>query len=315
VRLLVVGAGAIGSLFGAKLLRAGNHVTLVAKGAHGEAMQRDGLRIEGETEGLFHPVVEPSIPRGTRTDAVLLCVKTFDLVEASEMVGRAVDGPVPTLALQNGLGIEALVTRALQAGGWDHPESWVLRAVNSVPARWIAPGRVRQTGTGEVLLPEPASRGAAAHSELFGGVLEQAGICVRFVPSIDREVWRKAILNAAINPLTAAHGLTNGELLNEPWAEEARILLREAQEAAHLAGFDFGNAELDDDLRRVLQATAANHSSMAQDLELGRPTEIDAISGALVRVALAHGTRLPSTEHMIALIRQKVGRAAASAAP
>jgi 2-dehydropantoate 2-reductase len=314
VRLLVVGAGAIGSLFGAKLLEAGQEVTLVARGAHGDALRKEGLRIEGETVRVYHPSVVGEIPPATQTDGILLCVKTFDLLLASEMIGRAVVRPVPTLALQNGLNIEPIVTEALRIGGWEHPESWVVRAVNSVPSRWVAPGRVQQTGTGEVLLPAPSRSGAAAHSELFRSALEGAGIPVRLVDSIDREVWRKVLLNAAINPLTAAHGLTNGELLNEPWAAEARRLLREAQLAAHFAGYDFVDAEVDADLQRVLRATAANHSSMAQDLELGRPTEIDAISGAIVRTALAHRTRLPATEQMISLILQKTGKSAASSA-
>jgi 2-dehydropantoate 2-reductase len=305
VRLLVVGAGAIGSLFGAKLIESGQEVTLVAKGAHGEALQKEGLRIEGNPTGLYHPSVVRTIPTGSRAEGIFLCVKTFDVPSASEMIGRTIKEPTPILALQNGLNVESMVIEALRRGGWVHPENWVVRAVNSVPSRWVAPGRVEQTGTGEVLLPAPSRSGPAMHSDLFRSALERAGIPVRFVESIAREVWRKALLNAAINPLTAAHGLTNGELLNEPWAGQARTLLREAQLAAHLAGYDFDDSELDQDLQRVLRATAANHSSMAQDLELGRPTEIDAISGALLRTARAHGARLPATEEMIALIRKK----------
>ncbi|MFZ1022534.1 MAG: 2-dehydropantoate 2-reductase [Thermoplasmata archaeon] len=309
MRLLVVGAGAIGSLFGAKLLVSGQDVTFVARGAHGEAMRQGGLRIEGDGEEVSHPRVVVAIPPGTRTDGILLCVKTFDLATASEMIGRALVGPVPILALQNGLNIDPVVIQALRGSGWDQAENWVVRAVNSVPSMWVAPGRVRQTGTGEVLLPAPSHGGAAAHSDLFRSALEGAGISVRLVDSIDREVWRKAVLNAAINPLTAAHGLANVELLNGRWKVEAQTLLREAQLAAHLAGFDFEDTELDADLRRVLQATAANRSSMVQDLERGRLTEIDAISGAIVRIALAHGTRLPATERMISLVRQKTGGA------
>jgi 2-dehydropantoate 2-reductase len=305
VRLLVVGAGAIGSLLGARLLRSGQEVFLVARGAHAEAMRRDGLRIEGETQGLFRVNVLDSISPGTSADAVLLTVKTFDLAAAGEMIGRSLRMPIPVLALQNGLGVEAVLIGALQAGGWEHPERWVVRAVNSVPSMRVAPGHLRHSGKGEILLPDPSTGGSAVHSVLFQSLLEGAGIRVRVVPSIEREVWRKALVNAAINPVTAAHGLANGELLQEPWSGEARTLMREAQLASHLAGFDFTDAEADQDLRHVLKATAANHSSMVQDLELGRPTEIDAISGAIVRTALAYGTKLPATERMIDLIHRK----------
>jgi 2-dehydropantoate 2-reductase len=304
VRLLVVGAGAVGGVLGARLLRAGQEVTLVARGSHAEAMRRQGLKIEGETVGTFWPNVVSSIPSSPTPDAIFVTVKTFDLAAAGTMLGQQVAPPVPVLALQNGLEIEVTLVSALRAAGWTQPEHWVVRGVNSVPSMRIGPGELRHAGKGEILLPNPSRGGAAIHSSLFQKVLEEAGIPVRLVESIDREEWRKALLNAAINPVTAVHRVPNGELLKEPESSEARGLLREAQRAAHLAGFDFTDAEADEDLLRVLHATATNRSSMVQDLELGRPTEIDAISGAILRTAEAHGVKLPATERMVGLIRQ-----------
>ncbi len=305
MRLLVVGAGAIGSLLGAALLRSGQEVQFVARGRQAEAIRQDGLRIEGKTEASLRPFVMTTISPGTGADAVLLTVKTFDLATASKMIGRGIAVPVPILAVQNGLGIEPIVADALRTNGWKTPELWLVRAVNSIPAALVAPGRVRHAGRGEILLPDPSGGGGSVHSTLFHRLLDGAGISVRLVDSIEREVWRKALINAAINPVTAAHGLLNGELLREPWASEARTLLREAQHAAHFAGFDFGDSEVDQDLDRILRATASNRSSMVQDLALGRPTEIDAISGAILREALRHGVNLPATERMIALIHEK----------
>jgi 2-dehydropantoate 2-reductase len=177
----------------------------------------------------------------------------------------------------------------------------LVRAVNTIPASLLAPGVVRQPGRGELILADPAAAGPAALATgRFLAPLRAAGLPVRTVPELAPELWRKALVNAAINPVTALYRVENGRLLEAPYRAEAARLLREAQRASALAGFPFTDEEADRSLELVLRATAGNRSSMLQDVERGRPTEIDAISGAIVRTAASHGVDLPATRAVIA---------------
>ena len=304
MRVVVFGAGAIGSLLGAYLDRAGHSVLLVARPEHVAVIRESGLHLVGQFEGTFRVEAATEIPPGPTPDAVLLTVKTFDLATAAATVARGVRPGTPLLLPQNGLGIEERAARALRAGGWSEPESAMVRAVNSLPATWVRPGEIRVAGEGEILLPE--ARGPAARSiELMDHLLRGAGIRVRSVSDLRREVWRKAVLNAAVNPVTAVHDVVNGRLIDPPYQEEALHLLEEAARSARAAGVDLGDEEARADLDRVVRATAENRSSMLQDIDRGRPTEIDAISGEILRSGEAHGLDLPFTRKAIAEVRTR----------
>ncbi len=309
MKIVVYGAGAVGSLFGARLAQSGHAVTLVGRSEHARAVAATGLVVRNGTEDRVAIRATDELPRRSAADAALLTVKTFDLSTAAARLARALGRPLPTLLPQNGLGVEAVAAEGLSAGGWSDPSAWMVRAVNSVPATWVAPGVVRAAGTGEVLLPDPTGPSPAArHARLFEGLLTGAGFTVRIVREFEREVWRKALVNAAINPVTAVHGVPNGRLLREPERSEAIELLREALRAASANGMEFSETEAIRDFERVAKATAENRSSMLQDLERGRPTEIDAISGELVRRAAARGVDLPLTRAIIAEVRRRRDR-------
>ena len=310
MKIVLVGAGAVGSLFGAALFDAGHEVTLVGRPDHVAAIRSAGLRIEGPRARTVRLPATTDLGRA-RADAVLVTVKTFHLLATARAIGAEIAPAAPVLLLENGLGIEAVAEAGLRAGGWTAPAPWLVRAINSVPSTWIAPGVVRETGTGEVLLPTlDAPTPGRAHVPLFRDLLGSAGIPVRLVADFPREVWRKALVNAAINPVTALHGVPNGALAQDPLRAEALQLLREAQAAARAAGFAFPDGEAEADLDRVVRATAENRSSMLQDLDRGRPTEIDAISGELVRIAEAHGIDLPATRAVVAAVRARAATAA-----
>ncbi len=302
MRVLVVGAGAVGSLFGALLERAGHDVTLVARPAHVAAIRAYSLRVEGETTGVFPVHATEEIPDGEAPDLVLLTTKTFDLEATAEAVARRLSRPAPVLVPANGLGVEAMVERGLRRGGWPEPAAWVVRGVNSVPALLIAPGRVRHTGTGELLLADYAS---GRHAADLVEPLDGAGIPTRLAADREHEVWKKALVNAAINPLTADRGVTNGALARSPEREEALELLHEALSVAEAEGQRFDRAEAEAALWTVVERTASNRSSMLQDVERGRRTEIDSISGEILARGRARGLSLPATERLVERIRAR----------
>ena len=309
VSVVVLGAGAVGSLFGARLAAAGNRVLLVGRPAHVEAVRADGLVVEGLEPGRFRLEATATLPPGADAEIVLLTTKSFDLEAASEAVARAVR-PAPSVALGNGLGIESLALAGLQRGGWTAAETVLVRAIHTVPATLLGPGRVRASGTGEVVFGRPEAAGAAAQAtrvavELF----RRSGFSVRESPDLELELWRKAAVNAAVNPVTARRRVRNGALLEGPARSEAESLLAEAVAVASAVGVALTLDVARADLARVLTATAENRSSMLQDVERGRPTEIEAISGEILRRGEALGLALPATRRAVAEVLRLAGSA------
>ncbi len=311
MRVVVFGAGAIGSLFGASLAHGGHEVLLIGRPDHVAAVRAHGLRITGSLVDTVELPAATTVPADFAPDAVLLTSKTFDLAAAASLLAIEVPKPVPTLLPQNGLGVEDEVATALAAGGWTHTERWIVRAVNSVPATLLGPGEVRAAGTGELLLGRPASPNAVA-TRTLARLLRGREFKLRYVDDLPREIWRKAILNAAINPVTALHGVVNGRLREEPYHTESLALLQEAVTVARAEGVKFRDKEIRADLERVLTATAENRSSMLQDLDRGRRTEVQAISGEVLRRGLAHDLDLPATRRAVEAVRSFSGRPAAS---
>ena len=305
MRVLVFGAGAVGGFLGARLASAGHNVVVVARPATVAAIRAEGLRVVGRSELVTHPEASESIPPTLRFDVVLLTVKGPALADAGHAIARSLADPSLLVAWQNGLGVEAPLAAGLREGGWDQPLRWVVRAVNSYGLTLESPGVVRHAGDGEVLLPDAGPGARADGAKQAAELLRSAQLNVRQVASFERELWRKALVNAAINPVTADHGILNGRLLHDPWRGQAEALLREAQRAAALAGQEFSDAEADQELWRVVRATAGNRSSMLQDVERGRTTEIDLISGYLLEVARRAGVELPATQRAIDRIRTR----------
>jgi 2-dehydropantoate 2-reductase len=309
VRVVVFGAGAVGSRFASALSRSGLSVTIVGRADHVAAIAQHGLVVEGDAGPPARVAAVEALGAGTVADVVLLTVKSYDVESAGRAIATAMPEPVPVVALSNGLGIEAALARGLDAGGWTAPTAWILRGVHTVPARQIGPGVVRSTGTGEIVLgPNPS---LPDWPERLRVAFERAGLPARVAESIDREVWRKALVNAAINPVTADHGIPNGRLADEPWRGQALALLREALRAAAAEGYAFDAAEAERTVFSVARATSQNRSSMLEDLDHGRPTEVDAISGAIASVGRRHGLPMPATERAIERIRTREAERAA----
>ncbi|MGA7922965.1 MAG: 2-dehydropantoate 2-reductase [Thermoplasmata archaeon] len=301
MHVLVAGAGAIGGLLGARLQSVDHRVTLWTRGEQAEAIHRNGLRIVGSLELVSHPEVVTEIRRGASYDLILFTVKAYDVREAGAILAEHLP-PAPLLALQNGLGVEDQLRDTMGRGGWASAADWILRGINTLPAMRTQPGVIRQAGEGEIILRDPSER-SRADSRTFEKLFLSAHIPVRFTTDLTREIWRKALVNAAINPVTADHRLPNGALLRDPWRGQALALLNEARAVAAQEGMAFTSEEAEADLFRVVRATAENHSSMLQDVERGRRTEIEAISGEILRRGRLAGLSLPATERIVGRFR------------
>ena len=293
---MVFGAGAIGSWLGGLLAKAGNDVTLVARSEHAAVIAARGLTVSGKTELVARPKAVLRADEADVPDVVLLTVKAYDTKRAIPQMGPLVGARTAVVSLQNGLGnVEAL------ADAFD--ERQVFAGVTTHGVTFVEPGHVRHAGVGYFMVGSPYDQHERAQElvDLF----RAAGIAdAQRTPRVFGELWAKVVVNASINPLTAITGLPNGALLRVPALRE--LMQRTAEEAIDVAKAD--DAELpEDDLlaraRRVAELTATNKSSMLQDVERGKPTEIDAICGEIVARGAKHGIDTPVNLALRALVK------------
>lgn len=291
VRILVFGAGAIGSLLGGVLSR-DNHVTIVGKSSHVEAVNRNGLRITGHTNFVAHPTATTQVPSG-EFDIVAVTTKSYDTGAAIEAL-QALWGRSTFVTLQNGLGNAERI--ALHAAR-------VLAGTTSHGVTFLAPGEIHHAGRGEIAVG-PWKNTTMEDAHRFARTLALAGLEANAVVDASVELWSKVVVNAAINPLTAVLRVRNGALVeSEDLHALVSAIAREAVAAANVAGVRLSAQKLVDRALEVASKTADNRSSMLQDVERGRRTETDAITGELLRVANMAGLDVPFIRALDALVR------------
>jgi 2-dehydropantoate 2-reductase len=291
MKVVVFGAGSLGSLIGGLLARV-HDVTLVGREPHVRAIEADGLRISGAVAETPRPSAATDVP--ATADLALVTVKAYDTPAA--VGGLSACDAAAVLSLQNGLGNEERL-----ATGLDSP---VLAGTCTYGARLVEPGHVECTGVGDVVLG-PYEGGQSAVADEVGRGFDDAGIETTVAEDVPRRLWEKLAVNAAINPVTALTGAPNGALATGPAAALARRAARETAAVARANGVDLADAAAVAATERVVADTAANRSSMLQDVEAGRRTEIDAINGAVLDRSSAREDPIdaPVNETLAALIR------------
>ncbi|MGH2557599.1 MAG: ketopantoate reductase family protein [Thermomicrobiales bacterium] len=300
MRTVVLGAGAMGSLLAARLAEAGADVALLGRSsAHLAAMRQQGLRLEeldGTTRTVAIPATEDAAAvRGA--ELVVLVVKSWATAEALAPLRDELPVDTTILTLQNGLGNARAIGQAVGEG------PHILTGVTTQAALRERPGFVRHTGAGLTAVGREGSQGDARAVEV-AAFLSACTWPALAVVDVDRWVWRKLAINAAINPLTALAGVPNRAIADDPdLAAAAGGLAREVAAVAAELGYDLGDivgAVMD-----VARATGANRSSMLCDVTDGIPTEIDAINGAVVAEAAARGISVPANCLALALVRAR----------
>ena len=298
MKIAVVGAGAMGSLFGAMLAEAGNEVWLYDVWVeHVQAVNRNGLHIEREDK--IHKVkiratVDPE--QINRAELVIIFVKSSQTKSAAETARYLAGSDGSVMTLQNGMGNADIIAGLIEPVR-------VLAGTTSHGATMLGPGRIRHAGVGLTTIgpwdsTEPGFRRAAQFSEFFN----LAGIDTEAVKDVRSIVWNKLLINIGINAITALTDIKNGEILD---LEITRELTRAAvQEAVYVARHQNVAVKGDavEHVYKVAEATAANRSSMGQDVDKKRPTEIGAINGFVVREAKKLGLDAPINFALTALV-------------
>ncbi len=298
MKIAILGAGAMGCLYGAAFHRAGADVVLIdVDQAHIDAINARGLELETRagTEYLPIPASRPEdliVP----VDLVVVFTKTFQTDRALGGIEAAIGPDTQLLSLQNGLGNDLRLAHHVA-------RERVLVGASTMPSDLIGPGRVRSHGEGGSKL-FPAFEGDADFAIRIADLLSQGGIPSSADPGIHHVIWSKAIFNAAMNPLCALTLRTPGFLgAHEESLEMIRTVVDEGVTVARANGVMI-EAQPIHDLTHVSMTDHANHeASMLQDVKAGRRTEIDAINGAILDAAHAVGLSVPVTETLYRMVR------------
>jgi 2-dehydropantoate 2-reductase len=299
MNFMIFGAGAVGSVVAARLADV-HPVSLVARAEHVAAIRRRGLRVSGDTEMVQSALDAVTDPADVEAppDVVLLTVKAYDTAAAVESLAPWADRAL-FVSLQNGLGNEEIIAaRAAR----------VLGAVINQGATLLGPGAVLHAGSGQVAIG-PFHGTGDRDAETVAGALADAGFPAIAVRDINARIWAKAILNAAVNPLSALLRVRTGVLVDDDELRAGmRQVVRESVAIAGACGVELSAAEVMATVREVAEATRDNKTSMYQDLERGRRTEIEAINGALAARAREHGVPCPVNELLTRMVRAAAAR-------
>ncbi|WP_435095353.1 ketopantoate reductase family protein [Halorubrum sp. N11] len=289
MEVLVYGAGALGSLVGGLLART-HEVTLVGRDPHMRRIRESGLRIDGEIDAHVRP---SALTDGTHRSADLAVVttKAYDTDAAARALATGEYDAV--CSLQNGLTEERLVAAL---------DPTVLAGTASYGARFVEPGRVTCTGVGEVVIGA-LSGGDDPLAKRVGRAFDEAGIETTVAADMPRRRYEKLAVNAGINGPSALARLSNGATLDGPGGEAAREAAREVGRVARADEVALGETAAVDAVERVATDTAANRSSMCEDVAAGRRTEADAIYGAVTERADRLGVSAPTCRTIASLIR------------
>ncbi len=281
-----MGAGALGCLFGYFIQKAGYDVIFVARGEQFKALKR-GLRISGIIED------EVDVKVGDKpedADVTFVTVKAYDTEAAAKKLANVNCGIV--CSLQNGIGNEEILAMYLDR---------VLGGVTTYASNLVEYGHIEFAGEGKTFIGDLS--GEITEDVLtVVELLKNSKIDAEAVTDIRKRIWLKAVVNSVINPITAVCRVRNGKIVEIPefW-NIAKKIASEGEEVMRMLGFDVENvAEI---VRDVAERTRNNRSSMLQDIERGKRTEIDFINGAIVRTAEELGIDVPFNRLMYWLVK------------
>jgi 2-dehydropantoate 2-reductase len=299
MRACVVGAGAIGSLYAAHLARVGESLVLTRRADHAAALNGDGLRVSGRHEFVARVTAAASPAELPEPELVIVATKTTGL----EAAAAAIEGHWPSavvMTVQNGLGAEDVVRRH---GGW--------QLVSGVT---FMSGTKHSDTHVEYILDTPTWLGPwettpAARVERIAALLVEAGLKAEALPDLRPAQWSKLIFNATVNAVAALTGLPHDwHFAAEDGLADLGHLVHDLVDEGKRVAAAAGVTLHDDPWEMNVLATrrgSAHYPSMLEDVEARRPTEIDLITGALVREADRHGVPAPLHTAMYRLVKAR----------
>jgi 2-dehydropantoate 2-reductase len=286
-KVFILGAGAIGSVIGA-LLSKKNYATLIGNKAHVEAVESKGLSVSSNVNETFRLQVDTQIreiPQGT---LIFLTTKAYDAEKAVEGIRRLLREDTVVLVLQNGLGNEEIVKRAVGN------KAKVLRGITNMAAEFFKAGEIKYW-TGETTIEHDGV------AEEIAVIMNNSGLKTSVSKNINNETWSKVVLNSVVNPLTAIFRVRNREIFTQPLAEVRHQIIRECVQVGNAEGVTFPK-DLEKGIGKEI-ISYTNYSSMCQDIMRGKRTEIDFLNGKIVELGARHHISTPVNETLVHLIK------------
>lgn len=292
MRLAVMGAGALGCYFGGRLVAAGSDVTFIARGKQLEALQTDGLRIESPLGDLHLPEVTATDDPSDvgEVDLILFLVKLYDTETAAKAILPMLGPKTAIVSFQNG------VDGWQRIGEIAEPER-VIGGTAVIPADLRAPGIVRHNGPFARLTIGAFDGNDSEPCNTLASLFEEADVDASVVPDIDVKIWEKFIVLSALSAVTALTRLPLGPIRKDPISAE---LFERALQETIAVGRTACPGLSEEAASRATSLAAglpdSMRASMLDDLERGKPLELDDLSGAVVRRAANHGIDVPVHE-------------------
>ena len=317
MKICVYGAGAVGGLMAAWLSRSGHEVSVVARGAHLEAIRRSGLRVRfAGKEEIFSVKAEGNPSLLEKQDYVLVVVKAQSLGEVAERIAPLVGGDTSIMTAMNGVpwwffdrlrfgnGAERL--ESLDPGGKlgkAMPTERIVGCVIHLAASTPEPGLISHNMGRKLIVGEPGGKNTA-RTQKISDALAVAGFDMTVSNFIEKEFWVKLLGNVSFNPVSALTMSTADRLIEDRGVKDYMIeIMREVLAIGRAVGVD---ADIDPEARiDMARSLGKFKTSMLQDLEAGKPLEIDGLLAGTLEIARKAGVRAPYTESLFGLIKAR----------
>lgn len=301
-RVAVMGAGAVGCYFGGMLARAGAPVTFIGRKHHVDAMNEKGLFIDSinfQENVAVKATTDPSTIRGSQI--VLFCVKATDNEATAKSIAPHLDRDATLISLQNG---PDNVPRIREASGLE-----ALAAVVYVGAEMVSPGRVKHTARGELIIGpfprfDPQSATASIDLQRIVRLFQQAKVPCVVSEIIELEIWKKLIINCALNAVSALGQARYLAIVSNPFMRDViHQAVAETIAVAGAIGVDLSGRDWTEEIWRLAHATPHVISSTAQDIARDKLTEIDSFNGYIAQRGKELGISTPVNQTLHALVK------------
>jgi 2-dehydropantoate 2-reductase len=291
MKIVIYGAGAIGSLFGAFLSKE-HDVLLIGRKPHVSKIKKVGLLIEGKTQLNIKIDANHTLDDiDFSPDLLILTVKSYDTGSAIQQVKNSIGKKTIVLSIQNGLDNVDKLKKHVDSNR-------IIAGVTTHGALFSKPGSIIHTGRGSTILGELNGK-QTRRIDNISNIFNSAGIETTVSNNIMEEIWIKTIVNSCVNPLTTFFQCKNGYLLENPILEKlVGKICYESTNIAKSKGFNLSFEEMIKKTKSVIKATSENKSSMLQSYKKGKKTEINSINGKLIETAKKHGIE-PSMNELL----------------
>ena len=296
MKILIVGAGAVGGYFGGLLAKGGEDVTFIAKGKHLKTIQEKGLSVKS-INGDFNIKVK-AIERPVDTekyDLIIFAVKSYGLHDACNTINNSVKNNTTIMSLLNGVDSEEIIGNFFGADK-------VIGSVAFIGSQILEPGLISHTASGMITIGELNGVKSKRCEEILNA-FERVKIPIKLSENIQKDIWAKMVWNTGFNAITALTGSLVSDVLSIPESRKiAEMAMKETVEVANEKGIKLSDDLVEKTISKTLKAGAIK-TSMLQDRENGKIMEIDSLNGAIVRLGHKMNVSIPVNETLYGAIK------------